>query len=46
MNTSQGSKWDFNFGGQLATSSKNLIAKVTKIGSQRYKVKTNILSMI
>ena len=36
MNTSQGSKWDFNFGGQLTTNSKNLIAKVTKIGKNKY----------
>jgi hypothetical protein len=35
----QTSKWDFNFGGQLAANSKNLVAKVKKIGSQRYKVK-------
>ena len=24
----QASKWDFNFGGQLATNSKNLVAKL------------------
>jgi hypothetical protein len=42
-------KWDFNVGNQLDTSSKYLVAKVKKIGSQRYKVKrvkTNILPMI
>jgi hypothetical protein len=29
----QASKWDLNFGGQLAINSKNLVDKVQKIGS-------------
>ena len=29
----QASKWDLNFGGQLAINSKNLVDKAQKIGS-------------